>query len=313
MGEKRRAQEKKAEEERMRHMSEENRKEALRRKQQEKIREEEDKNWLLSWPALPDEPAPLGGFLLPASLHPSKVSALAKDVFPLPGNLKEDEDVFFCGSLKTLEDGSKLMFGTPGKAVAGASGGQLSARFNGVKPLIALDLEEVSREPPSLPKGYQAGDIVYYAGAKRDFDNGNFLKFGLVGEVVGPSTPPDNRRIKILFEGNAEPMDCALPQIMTEEPVIPGGFKVGDRLYYIGEQQVYDDGDRLLFGLPGEVVSRSTAGNASDDRRLKVLFDGNNMPISVFLTQVSREAPQLPGGLCVGDRVSYLAPKRQKF
>merc|ERR1712048_257033 len=74
-----------------------------------------------------------------------------------------------------------------------------------------------------------------------------------------------------------------------------------------------DDGDRLTFGLEGEVVSRSTAGNASDDRRLKVLFDGNHMPISVFLTQVSREEPLLPGGYSVGDRVVYLAPKRQKF
>merc|ERR1712151_511735 len=313
MGEKRRAQEKKAEEERLKHMSEENRKEALRRQQQEKMRAEEDKNWLLSWPALPDEPAPLGGFLLPASLHPSKVSALAKDVFPLPGNLKEDEDVFFCGSLKTLEDGSKLMFGTPGKAVAGASGGQLSARFNGVKLLIALDLEEVSREPPSLPKGYQAGDIVYYAGAKRGFDNGNFLKFGLSGEVVGPSTPPDDRRIEIWFEGNPQPMDYVLAQIMKEEPVIPGGYKVGDLLYYSGEMQIYDDGDRLTFGLMGEVVSRSTAGNSSDDRRLKVLFNGNNMPISVFLTQVSRDEPQLPGGYMFGDRVLYLAAKKQKF
>merc|ERR1712084_127228 len=119
-----------------------------RQKEEQKRREEEERTWLLSWPSLPDEPAPLSDLMLPVSLHPSKVSALAKDVIPLPGDLNEEEDIFFCGSLKTLEDGSKLMFGTPGKAVAGAPGGQLSARFNGIKPLIALDLEEVSREPP---------------------------------------------------------------------------------------------------------------------------------------------------------------------
>merc|ERR1712176_875991 len=161
------------------------------------------------------------------------------------------------------------MFGTPGKAVAGVAGdsARLTACFNGINKNVDVSLDEVSREPPSLPRGYQAGDIVYYAGAKRDFDNGNYLIFGLAGEVVGPSTPPDDRRIKILFEGNASAMDYVLAQIMKEEPVIPGGYKVGDLLYYSGEMQIYDDGDRLTFGLMGEVVSRSTAGNSSDDRR----------------------------------------------
>merc|ERR1712196_83762 len=95
------------------------------------------------------------------------------------------------------------------------------------------------------------------------------------GEVIGHATPPDDKRLKVLFKGNASPIDVIVMQVVSEMPKIPGGYKVGDRIYFSGEVQTFSNGDKLAWAQQGEIVGRSTFGDGSDERRVKVLMDGN--------------------------------------
>ena len=37
-------------------------------------------------------------------------------------------------------------------------------------------------------------------------------------------------------------------------PLLPGGYKFGEKLYYTGASQTLEDGDRLVHGEQGEVM-----------------------------------------------------------
>jgi hypothetical protein len=179
-----------------------------------------------------------------------------------------------------------------------------------------LDISPANSEAGEMeviPGGFQIGDRVFYCGGKQTFASGNKLAFALEGEVIGQSTPPDERRLKILFVGNPNPMDVIVTQVSSTVPIIPGAYKVGDRVYFCGETQNFSNGDKLQWGLQGEIVGRSTFGDGSDERRVKVLMDENKGSCTVFLSQVQRDAPTLPGGFEPGDRVIYTKPKKETF
>ena len=45
-------------------------------------------------------------------------------------------------------------------------------------------------------------------------------------------------------------------------PPLPGGYKVGEKLYFIGETQTMSTGDRLVHGEQGEVMGPQPTGRA---------------------------------------------------
>eukprot|EP00929_Paragymnodinium_shiwhaense_P030271 TRINITY_DN17180_c0_g1_i1.p1 TRINITY_DN17180_c0_g1~~TRINITY_DN17180_c0_g1_i1.p1 ORF type:complete len:1490 (-),score=372.41 TRINITY_DN17180_c0_g1_i1:231-4700(-) len=255
----------------------------------------------------------------PPSSHPTVVSAISNDYPSIPGGWKVGDDVFYTGQMKVLDDGTKLMYGSPGVIAEATMEGLSSLQpivlvdFVGVDLAVELPLAELAAEAPPLPKGYAAGDRVYFCGGKQTTAGGHFLMFALAGEVVGPATPALETKLKVLFDGNLNSLDMPLVQLSPQVPVIPGGYRLEQQVYYCGEEKTFPDGDRLLFGLRGEVVGRSTAGDASDDRRLKLLLEGNQMSVSVFLSQVSTVPPLLPGGFVPGDHVKFNVNKKLKF
>eukprot|EP00929_Paragymnodinium_shiwhaense_P114653 TRINITY_DN83114_c0_g1_i1.p1 TRINITY_DN83114_c0_g1~~TRINITY_DN83114_c0_g1_i1.p1 ORF type:complete len:643 (+),score=211.59 TRINITY_DN83114_c0_g1_i1:135-2063(+) len=163
----------------------------------------------------------------------------------------------------------------------------------------------------ALPDGYRVGDKVYWCGGKQRFASGNVLVFGLQGRVQGRGSQP--KRLSVKFDGNETAMDIALYQMSRTPPVIPGGYMVGDEIYFCGERESFSNGDVLCFGLVGEVQGRSTTGDAADERRLRALFDGHKAGITIFLNQVTKEPPVIPGGLQIDQFVYYCGKKNQQF
>ena len=41
-------------------------------------------------------------------------------------------------------------------------------------------------------------------------------------------------------------------------PPLPGGYKVGDKVFYTGKDKTWDDGDKLVHGQQGEVTGPTT-------------------------------------------------------
>ena len=70
-------------------------------------------------------------------------------------------------------------------------------------------------------------------------------------------------------------------------PPLPGGYKVGEKVFYTGASETVSTGDRLMHGQQGEVV-----GPATNERVTKtavnVRFPGNNGNVNCYLSEVRR-------------------------
>ena len=130
-----------------------------------------------------------------------------------------------------------------------------------------LPLDELSRSPaPPLPGGYKVGEKLYYIGASQTWDDGDRLVHGEQGEVTGPGEWEGLLEIK--FPNNKDTIGCPLDELSrSPPPPLPGGYKLGEKLYFIGASQTFDNGDRLVHGEQGEVMGPGTGkweGTAGD-------------------------------------------------
>ena len=76
-------------------------------------------------------------------------------------------------------------------------------------------------------------------------------------------------------------------------PPLPGGYVVGEQVYYTGASLTFASGDRLDHSKQGEVAGPA-AGEKHKGKGVKVRFTGNRRAIDCYLTQV-RRPPPLPG------------------
>ena len=68
---------------------------------------------------------------------------------------------------------------------------------------------------------------------------------------------------------------------------LPGGYKVGDKVFYTGSSKTWDDGDKLVHGQQGEVTGPGTARKDGKEC-VAVLFHGNKDLINCSLTSARR-------------------------
>ena len=81
---------------------------------------------------------------------------------------------------------------------------------------------------------------------------------------------------------------------LAPPPLVPGGYTVGEQVYYTGASHTFEWGDRLEHGKQGEVVGPATSENQKG-KGVKVLYPGNKDVISCYLSQARRHAaPPLP-------------------
>ena len=67
---------------------------------------------------------------------------------------------------------------------------------------------------------------------------------------------------------------------------LPGGYTVGDKVFFTGASKTFADGDKLVHGQQGEVTGPDT--NEDGEEGVAVLFPGNKANTGYFLTNVRR-------------------------
>eukprot|EP00927_Polykrikos_kofoidii_P044571 TRINITY_DN38501_c0_g1_i1.p1 TRINITY_DN38501_c0_g1~~TRINITY_DN38501_c0_g1_i1.p1 ORF type:complete len:671 (+),score=154.91 TRINITY_DN38501_c0_g1_i1:123-2135(+) len=229
-----------------------------------------------------------------------------------PEGFKLYDTVYYIGEAQSLPNGVALELGAKGTITgAGSDVRRVTVRFGNSRTPAVIMAKWLSLEDPSLPGSYKVGDRVFWCGGKQKFASGNSLFFAMQGAVTAKGST--DKRVMVLFDGNDSPMDIGIYQVSRNHPRIPGDYQPDDKVYYCGEAETFANGDVLEFGLEGQVQGRSTTGDASDERRVKCFFNGHKAGMAVFLTQVMKEVPVLPGGFNVGDTVYYVGKSNSNF
>merc|ERR1712130_113686 len=104
-------------------------------------------------------------------------------------------------------------------------------------------------------------------------------------------------------DGNSS-IDCPVTELSREQnPVFLDGYRRGDKVFYQGPAENFPNGDRVLPGLIGTVVGKSTE---YPDKSLAVEYEGNSSTVDCFVTTLNREQnPVFHGGYRRGDKVFY--------
>ena len=135
------------------------------------------------------------------------------------------------------------------------------------------------------PPGY--GDdqrLIIIMGYDAQVAQGVMQIKNLLGSVPGlPSRPPQ----LLLLPAPAAPP----PNPLSHEPPppLPGGFVLGEQVYYTGESKTFESGDWLEHGKQGEVVAPAT-GESHKGNGVRVRFPGNKGATYCYLNQVRRRA-----------------------
>ena len=79
----------------------------------------------------------------------------------------------------------------------------------------------------------------------------------------------------------------ASPSVVCSQEALPGGFKAGEKLFFLGRSQSWDDGDKMEHGQQGEVMGASKTNKGS----LLLRFPGNKENVIAAVSQLSRESP----------------------
>lgn len=234
---------------------------------------------------------------------------------PLPGGCRTGEELYYLGASGMLPSGDKLVYGQRGTvagppSLASYKGRGVAMAFPGNKGRIECYLDQLSRADPGppLPGGVHRGEELYYLGASGALPGGGRLLCGQRGKVAGPASLEryTGRGVAMLFPGNEASIECYLAELSREPPgpVLLGGHRVGEELYYLGASGTLSSGDRLTYGARGRVAGPATLEEYSG-RGVAMLFPGNRAGIECFLKELSREPP-LPGGHRAGQELYYL-------
>ena len=70
-------------------------------------------------------------------------------------------------------------------------------------------------------------------------------------------------------------------------PPLPGGYRLGEKVFYTGASETISNGDKLVHGRQGEVTGPATGENTKG-KGVAVLVPGNKGNIQCYLTQVRR-------------------------
>ena len=73
----------------------------------------------------------------------------------------------------------------------------------------------------------------------------------------------------------------------SDPPPLPGGYKVGEKVFYTGVNKTFPSGNKLVHGQRGEVVGPATSETLKG-KGVAVLFPGNKGGIECYLASVRR-------------------------
>ena len=188
------------------------------------------------------------------------------------------DKVYFTGSgyprWQRDTDGDFLAYGTYGEVTSleDIEDGLAEVYFPSIEDHIDCCVDELSFEPaPPLPGGFAVGDLLHFIGRDQTFENGDMVEHGEAGEVMGTF---GDKGLAMLFPENDLLTDCRLTELSRDPPVpLPGGFRVGELLYFVGSDLCLDNNAVLKYGTRGEVVGRALPSVANGNG-LKLKFPG---------------------------------------
>ena len=117
----------------------------------------------------------------------------------------------------------------------------------------------LSREPPPpLPRGLMLGETLYFIGPTHPIEDqaNEYIVHGSQVVLIGPDLLDDSR-VVVKFPGSDDSFSSTCPLntlSRSPPPPLPGGYKLGDTLYYIGDNYNFDAGYRLAHGQKVEVI-----------------------------------------------------------
>ena len=202
--------------------------------------------------------SPLISMTDPPNAHAGARSALVTPPSML-GGFSLGEKLYYVGTSQTFDDGDRVVHGEQGEVIGPFNDKRPMIKFPNNKRAIACTLDELSRSPPPpLPGGYTVGEKLYYIGSSETFESGNRVVHGEQGEVMGPSMMYEGR-LMIKFPNNKGTVGCSLDALSrSPPPPLPGGYTLGEKLYFVGSSETFDDGDRVVHGEQGEVMRPGT-------------------------------------------------------
>jgi len=155
--------------------------------------------------------------------------------------LSDRRTFFYCGQ-QTLELPNRdiVQYGMQGEILDPGSDMQhVLMAFQGLRCAANVRLDNLTRDDPSRQVGpYRIGDSVYWMGGKHALRDGSNLVFGLMGHIAGRGS--NDEQVMVRFVGNAVATEVFMNQITTSKPVIPGGYAVGQEVFYCGESEMFD-------------------------------------------------------------------------
>ena len=159
-----------------------------------------------------------------------------------------------------------------------------------------------------LPGGFRLGQKLFFMGANQTLASGDRLTHGQQGEVVGHTILERCHALGMKFSENRQNVYCYIDELSeSAPPPLPGGFTMGQELFYTGPSHTFDNGERLTHAQQGEVVGSATS--EGDAEGLKMRFRGNKGFVTCFPEELSASAPPpLPGGYILGQALFYTGP-----
>jgi len=158
---------------------------------------------------------------------------------------------------------------------------------------------------PKPESSYFAGDAAYYGGMETRTPGGRDVVFGSECQVLIGGSSSSGDDAVVAFPGDVVGVCVPWAWISKDKPLIPGGYSIGDMIFYCGPCMHLTSGDILSFGLEGVVMCRSDLGDGRDDHCLAAFFAGHRSIVNVFLSELARAPPTMPEGYKVGDSVVY--------
>ena len=152
-----------------------------------------------------------------------------------------------------------------------------------------------ARDAPPLPGGYKVGEKVFFTAANETLPSGDKLVRGQQGEVTGSgvgSSRTEDKGLAVFFPGNKAHINgigCLLTEVSRDAP-LPGGYKVGEKVFFTGASYTWDDGDKRVHGQQGKVTGPGTGVDLHT--HVAVRFPGNTDSIECLLNAVSRNDPK---------------------
>ena len=176
----------------------------------------------------------------------------------------------------------------------------------------AIETASSATVPGLLPGGYTCGERIYYTGPSKTFPTGNKVTHGQEGEVTGqPDSdhPVFGKGVRVMFPGNTQKAMSVFLEHLSRipPPPLPGGYALGDKVYYTGKSMTIRS-NQYTHGQLGVVTGQPERGNPMFGKGVVVMFSESN--VNVYLPEISRTPPTLPGGFAVGEMVFSTALKR---